>query len=72
LINLLCGESHIQSAGNLSDRSLEDIGLAPHGQDFFDAVKPFWEPQAEAEREIAPPQEAQLALRTSLLDFRDG
>jgi hypothetical protein len=34
----------IQSAENLRDRSLEDIGLAPHGQDFFDAVKPFWEP----------------------------
>ena len=44
LINLLRRESHIQSAENLSDRSLEDIGLAPHGQDFFDAVKPFWEP----------------------------
>jgi hypothetical protein len=43
LICLLRGKSHIQSAQNLSDRSLEDIGLAPHGRD-FDAVKPFWEP----------------------------
>jgi uncharacterized protein YjiS (DUF1127 family) len=43
LINLLRWKSHIQSAENLSDRSLEDIGLAPHGRDFFDAVKPFWE-----------------------------
>jgi uncharacterized protein YjiS (DUF1127 family) len=28
---------------NLSDRSLEDIGLEPPGRD-FDAVKPFWMP----------------------------
>jgi uncharacterized protein YjiS (DUF1127 family) len=43
LINLLRRKSHIQSTENLSDRSLEDIGLEPHGLD-FDAVKPFWEP----------------------------
>jgi hypothetical protein len=44
LINLLRWKSHIQSTENLSDRNLEDIGLAPHGRDnFFDAVKPFWE-----------------------------
>jgi uncharacterized protein YjiS (DUF1127 family) len=42
LTNILRWKSHIQSAENLSDRSLEDIGLAPHGR--FDAVKPFWEP----------------------------
>ena len=41
LINLLRWKSHIQSTENLSDRSLKDIGLAPHGRD--DAVKPFWE-----------------------------
>ena len=28
---------------NLSDRSLEDIGLEPPRRD-FDAVKPFWMP----------------------------
>ena len=44
LINLLRRKPHIQSTENLSDSSLEDIGLAPHRRDnFFDAVKPFWE-----------------------------
>ena len=43
LVNLLRWKPHIESAENLSDRSLEDIGLEPHGRD-FDAVKPFWEP----------------------------
>ena len=43
LINLLRRKSHIQSAQNLSDRSLEDVGLEPHRRD-FDAVKPFWQP----------------------------
>jgi uncharacterized protein YjiS (DUF1127 family) len=41
LINLLRRKSHIQSTENMSDRSLEDIGLAPPRRD--DAVKPFWE-----------------------------
>jgi hypothetical protein len=43
LVNLLRWKPHIESAENLSDCSLEDIGLEPHGRD-FDAVKPFWEP----------------------------
>ena len=34
LISLLRWKPHIQSAENLSDRSLEDIGLAPHGANF--------------------------------------
>jgi uncharacterized protein YjiS (DUF1127 family) len=43
LINLLRWKSHIQTAQNLSDRSLEDVGLELHKRD-FDAVKPFWQP----------------------------
>jgi hypothetical protein len=35
LINLLRWKSHIQSTENLSDSSLEDIGLAPHRRDIF-------------------------------------
>ena len=47
-VYLLDGKRHYDSAElqNLSDRSLEDIGLEPckpPKQD-FDAVKPFWMP----------------------------
>ena len=45
LVNLLRWKRHYESAKleNLSDRSLEDIGLEPPRRD-FDAVKPFWMP----------------------------
>jgi uncharacterized protein YjiS (DUF1127 family) len=44
-VYLLRGKRHYDSAEleNLSDRSLEDIGLGPPRRD-FDAVKPFWMP----------------------------
>ena len=42
---LLRGKRHYDSAGleNLSDRSLEDIGLEVRKRD-FDTLKPFWIP----------------------------
>jgi hypothetical protein len=42
---LLCGKRHYDSAElkNLSDRSLEDIGLEVHKRD-FGTLKPFWIP----------------------------
>ena len=45
LVNLLRWKRHYESAEleNLSDRSLEDIGLEPPRRD-CDAVKPFWMP----------------------------
>ena len=45
LVNLLRWKRYYESAKleNLSDRSLEDIGLEPPRRD-FDAVKPFWMP----------------------------
>ena len=45
LVNLPRWKRHYESAEleNLSDRSLEDIGLEPPRRD-FDAVKPFWMP----------------------------
>ena len=45
LVNLLRWKRHYESAKleNLSDRSLEDIGLEPPRRD-CDAVKPFWMP----------------------------
>ena len=44
-VNLLRWKRHYESAKleNLSDRSLEDIGLEPPRRD-FNAVKPFWMP----------------------------
>ena len=45
LVNLLRSKRYYESAKleNLSDRSLEDIGLEPPRRD-CDAVKPFWMP----------------------------
>ena len=45
LVNLLRWKRYYESAKleNLSDRSLEDVGLEPPRRD-FDAVKPFWMP----------------------------
>jgi len=42
---LLCGKRHYDSAEleNLSDRSLEDIGLEVRKRD-FGTLKPFWMP----------------------------
>jgi len=44
-VDLLREKRYYDSAKleNLSDRSLEDIGLEPPRRD-FDAVKPFWMP----------------------------
>ena len=44
-VYLLRGKRYYDGAEleNLSDRSLEDIGLDPPRRD-FDAVKPFWMP----------------------------
>jgi uncharacterized protein YjiS (DUF1127 family) len=44
-VSLLREKRHYDSAEleNLSDRSLEDIGLEPPRRD-FEAVKPFWMP----------------------------
>jgi hypothetical protein len=44
-VDLLREKCYYDSAEleNLSDRSLEDIGLEPPRRD-FDAVKPFWMP----------------------------
>ena len=44
-VSLLREKRHYNSAEleNLSDRSLEDIGLEPPRRD-FEAVKPFWMP----------------------------
>jgi hypothetical protein len=44
-VSLVPGKRYYDSAEleNLSDRSLEDIGLEPPRRD-FDAVKPFWMP----------------------------